>query len=81
MQAVCVQCFGAKAGFGIDTSHVFPQVLLPVIPLIGGVVHARVSRAYAECEAGLPLCSVAVTTLSEAGLLPSCWIRSSEGWV
>ena len=30
--------FGARAVFGIDASHVFPQSVLSVIPLIGGVM-------------------------------------------
>ena len=70
--------FGARAGFCMDAIHVFPQSVLVIIPLIGGVVGVVLSRAYAECEAELPLCSVAITALLGRGLLPSCWSRSRE---
>ena len=53
--------FGVRAGFGMDVSHVFPQSVLAVIPLLGGVI--GVYRACAECEAVLPLFSMAITAL------------------
>ena len=53
--------FGARAGFGMDASHVFLQNVLTVIPLIGGVVAVVVSRDCAGCEAGLPLCFMAIS--------------------
>ena len=59
---LCVSSiFGVRAGFGMDVSHVFPQSVLAVIPLLGGVI--GVYRACAECEAVLPLFSMAITAL------------------
>ena len=62
--------FGARAGFGMDASHIFPQGVLVVTPLIGGVLGVVISRACAGCEAGLHLCSVAVTGLLGVGPAP-----------
>ena len=59
-----VDVFGVMAGFIVFTSHVFPQGVLAAITLIGGVTGVGRARACAECEAGLPLCSVAITALS-----------------
>lgn len=73
--------FGGRAGLGKDSSQFFPQSLLDIILLIGGVVGIVISGAHAGCEMGLPLCSMAVTALSGQGLLPSCWVRSPEGQV
>lgn len=56
--------FGVRAGFDVDTSHIFPQAVLSTITLIGDVVGVRRAKAHAGCQAGLPLCSVAVTALS-----------------
>ena len=70
--------FHARAGFGMDTSHIFPQGVLAVIPWTGGVVGVVVSRACAGYEMGLPL----LPPWQGWGLPPpSCWIRSPEGWV
>ena len=61
---LCVsKVLGAGAGFDMDASHVFPQSVLATITLIGGVVGVGGSKACAGCEAELPLCPVAVTTL------------------
>ena len=59
--------FGVRAVFGADASHVFPQSVLAVIPLIGYVVDIVVSRGCTGCEVGIPLCSMVVTTMSGAG--------------
>ena len=39
------------------------------------------ASARSRCEAGLPLCLVAVLVLSGSGFIPSCWSRSLEGQV
>ena len=62
--------FGAKAVFGMDACHVFPQGVLALLPLIGGVIGVVVTRACTGCWAGPPLCSVVVTALSGAGSAP-----------
>ena len=46
--------FGVKAGFDVDTSHVFSQGVLTMVTLVGGVVGVGRVKAYAGCEAGLP---------------------------
>ena len=75
---LCVSnVFDARPIFDMDDSHVFPQGFLDIITMMG--VWLVLGDACAGCEAGLPLCSVAVTTLSGLGLLPSCWNRSPEG--
>ena len=53
--------FGGRAGFDVDTSCIFPQGVLTTVTLVGGVAGDGGARACARCEAGLPLCSVAVT--------------------
>ena len=45
----------------------FFRVCWPLPPWIGGVIGIVVSRACAGCEAGPPLCSVAINELLEAG--------------
>ena len=71
---------GVRTGFHADTSHIFSQGVLATITLIRGVTGAVGARDCARCEVGLPLCSVAVTTLSGVGSAPSCWSESPEGW-
>ena len=46
--------FGVKAGFDVDTSHVFSQGVLTTVTLVGAVVGVGRVKAYAGCEAGLP---------------------------
>ena len=41
--------FGAKAVFSMDDCHVFPQCVLALIPLIGGVIGVVVTRACTGC--------------------------------
>ena len=62
--------FGVRAGFDVDTSHVFPQGVLATITLIWGVAGLVGARAYTRCEVGFLLCSVAVTALSGSGSAP-----------
>lgn len=53
---LCVpSAFGGRAGFDVDTSHIFPQGVLTAITLLGGV--AGDGRASTGCKAGLTLCS------------------------
>ena len=68
---LCVSIvFGARAGFSLDASHVFYQSVLLIFPLIGDKVGVVVSRVHDGYEAGLPLCSMAVTALSGEGSAP-----------
>ena len=57
--SLCTLCviivLDVRAGFDVDTSHVFPQSVLATITLIGGVVGVGGSKACAGCEAGLSL--------------------------
>ena len=46
----CVACmglvfFGVKAVFSVDACHLFPQCMLAVIPLTGGVTDVVLTRA------------------------------------
>lgn len=68
----CVDCdiFGERAGFNMDTSHIFLQGVLAVFPLIGSVVGVGGCKACVGYEVGFPLSSVAVTILSGAGPAP-----------
>ena len=52
----------------MPASHVFPQSVLAVIPLI--VIGVVVTKACTGCWVGLSLCSVAVTALLGAGYAP-----------
>ena len=61
---------GVRDGFDVDTSHVFPHHVLATTTLVGGVAFDGGARVCAGCEAGFPLCSVAITTLSGAGSAP-----------
>ena len=79
--SLCGLIFLVRGLFSMDACHVFLQCVLDVI---GGVIGVVVTRAFTGCSAGPPLCSVVVTVLFGAGLLPSCWRRSprsiSELW-
>ena len=55
--------FDSRAGFDLNTSHVFPQGALTAITLLGDGVRTEGAGARARCEPGLPLCSVAITVL------------------
>ena len=83
--SLCRMCkssiFGSSSGFGVDASHVFPQTVPALIPLVRSVSSIVLRRAYAGYGAEPPLCSMAVTALSEQGLQHSCWSRSPEDQV
>lgn len=59
--------FVTRTGFGMDASHIFPQSVLAITPLIGGVIGVVRSTACAGYWTGPPVCSMAVTTLSGTG--------------
>ena len=62
--SLCVpSAFGGRAGFGVEASHVFPQDVLVAVSLVGSGARDGGARAGTRCEVGLPLCSVARTTL------------------
>lgn len=63
----------------MDTNHIFAQCVLAAFSLIGGGAEDGGAGAGAWNEAGLPLCSVAVTALSRAGSDPKLWSRSPDG--
>ena len=77
---VCVpSAFGGRAGFDMDASHLFPQGVLAAITLLGGGAGDEGVRGGAWCEAGLSLCSVAITTLSGVGSGPKMLKRKPLG--
>lgn len=61
----CVDCvsniFCVRADFGMQVNHIFPWDVLVVISLIRCVLAAVVvvSKAFAGCEMGFCLCSIA----------------------
>ena len=68
---LCVPCaFGERAEFDMNASHIFPQGVLPFITLVVGGAGDRQTRAGTLCVVGLPLFSVALTTLFGAGSGP-----------
>ena len=67
---VCPVPFGGRAGYNRDASHVFPQGVLTAIILVGGGAGNGGVRAAARFKAIIPLCSVAISTLSGAGSDP-----------
>ena len=62
--------FCVRAGFDMGASHIFPQGVLAALPFREGVFGVGVYKACAESEAGLPLCSMAVSALSGVGFAP-----------
>ena len=76
-ESFCADCcdsniFGAWAVSGVHACHTFPQSLLAIIPLIGGVTGIVATRACTGCWVGFPLCFVAALALSGAGPFPGC---------
>lgn len=63
----CVQGLWRKGWFCMGSNHFFPQHVLATINVTEGETLGG-SQACTGCQVGLPLCSVAVTTLSGAGL-------------
>ena len=65
---MCVSnAFDVRAGFDMNASHIFLQVVLTAITFLGGWAGNGGTRACAVCEVGLPFFSVAITALSGAG--------------
>ena len=62
--------FGGRAGSDVSTSHLFPQGVLAVITLVVDGAGDGGARARARYEPGLPLCSVANTTIWGIGSGP-----------
>ena len=62
--------FDGRAGSDMSTSHIFPQGVLAASILVGGGAGEGGAEARARCEAGLLLCSVAITALLGAGSDP-----------
>ena len=60
--------FHARAIFSVGARRLFPQCMLAVIPLIGGVTDILVSSSCTGYWAVPPLCSMAVTALSGVGV-------------
>ena len=71
--------FGGRAEFDVDASHIFPQSVLAAITLVADGAGDEGASSHTGCEVRLPLCSVAITTLSGESLIPSCWCRSPVG--
>ena len=74
-ECLCVACmglifFGARAFYSIDVCHLFPQCMLAIIPLIGGVTDVVVTRTCNVYSREPPLHSVVVTALSNVGSAP-----------
>ena len=71
LYSLCVPSgFDVKAGFQVNISHIFPQGILAAVTLVGGKTEDDGTRARASCELMLPICLVAGTMLSQAGLGP-----------
>ena len=69
--SLCVPSdFGRRAGFDMNTSHVFPQGVLAAVTLVGGRAGDGGAKARTRCEVRLPLCSVTITALLRVGLGP-----------
>lgn len=70
IQTVCAQCFCGIDGFDMDASHIFPQDMLPAVTLAVYGPGDGKARADSGGEAGLTLCSVAITSLLGEGSDP-----------
>ena len=70
--------FGGRAGFDVNTSHVFAQGVLVPITFVGGGAGDRGARARVRCGPGL-LGGLHHPVRQDWG--PRCWSRSFEGWV
>ena len=61
---LCVpNAFGGRAGFDMNTSHIFPQGVLAAITLVRSGAGEGGARAGSRCELGLLLYSVAISAL------------------
>ena len=69
---LCKVCsFAWRTELDMDNNHIFPRCVLVSITLllITGEDPDRVARDSTVCEVGLPLCSVAITSLPEVEVL------------
>lgn len=63
---LCVpSAFDETGGFDMDSSCVLLQGMLAAITLVRGKDADGTARAGAECEVGLPLCLMVISTLME----------------
>ena len=67
VQSACPQFLWWESWIDINTNHIFPQSVLADITFIVGWAGNGGDRARARCQAGHPLCSVAINTLSGVG--------------
>ena len=70
--------FGARAVFGMDACHIFPQGVLTIIPLIGGVLVLWLPEPALDVGQGLHFALWLSQPCQGQGLLPSCCSRSSQ---
>ena len=61
----------------MDVCHLFPQCILAIIPLKGGMTGV-VTRACPDIEQGLPFALWLSLPCQRWGLLPSCWSRGPQ---
>ena len=59
--------FGKRARFYVNMNHIFPKGVLAAITLVKYVFRHGDTKIRARCELELYPCSVAFTTISEAG--------------
>lgn len=72
--------FDSRAGFDLNTSHVFPQGVLSAIILLGGGV--RDEGPEPIVSQGLPSAQwPSQSYLGALWVVPSCWTGSPEIWV
>ena len=78
--SVCRLCqsniFGPRSGFGVDASHVAPQTVPALIPLVRSMSSVVLLGAYAGYGAVPPLCSWLAPCLGRA--CNTVWSRSPE---
>ena len=80
MQFVCARWLWCESWIpGEHKSHL-SSGYLAAVTLAGGKTEDEGTRARVRCDLMLPVCLVAVTMLSQAGLVPSCWSRSPDCW-
>lgn len=61
--------FDWRAGLDVDTSYFCPQGVLAALTLVGGRDRAGGSVAVAECDVGLPFCSIPISCGGRSNLL------------
>ena len=79
--SLCSLCesniFGVRAFLSLDAYHIFPQCVLAIITLIGGVIGV-VTQAALDVERGVFFALWLSQPCLGQGLLPSCWSRGSQ---